>query len=330
MVLHVTIIFPDVSEYNGAYNFTGAPVALARACIGNVRDRLWDTNKLNASLKGVPLAAYAFLNAPSLGVSVNVQADFAFAVVGASTPMMIDVEPNRGACASFADVMSFADRYRSHGGICHLCYLPRWAWQGNMGSPNLVPLEQAGIHLVSSNYTTYTDYGLGWSPYGGVAPIQWQFTDNLNGTHADGNAYKGTAAEWWAMASGSKGTDDVTPEEHRLLQNTEHYLWRMALGEDPIKSILDPAGNEVVGGIPNVPMRTARQALALATANSVALAGLGKVTLTEEQASVLATSISAVVAQAVVANHDALTPDDLAGVQASAAAAVRNVLGGLG
>jgi len=194
----VTIIFPDVSEYEGAYNFAPYPLGVARATISTVKDRQWDNNVANAVVNGKRLAAYAFLNAPSLGVSVNAQADFAYSVVG-SRPCMIDVEPNRGACASFTDVMAWIARYRDLGGVVNLCYLPRWSWSGNMGSPSLVPLTQAGVGLVSSNYTTYSDTGPGWTAYGGVTPIQWQFTDNLNGTGADGNAYRGTADQWWAM-----------------------------------------------------------------------------------------------------------------------------------
>ncbi len=62
---------------------------------------------------------------------------------------------------------------------------------------------QAGVGLVSSNYTTYSDTGPGWTAYGGVTPIQWQFTNNLNGSGADGNAYRGTADQWWAMMTGT-------------------------------------------------------------------------------------------------------------------------------
>ncbi len=140
----MTIVFPDVSEYHGAFNFAPYPLGVARASISNVKDKQWDANVGNAVANGKRLAAYAFLNAPSLGVSVNAQADFAFGIVG-QRPCMLDIEPNRGACASFADVMTWITRYRSLGGVVNLCYLPRWSWSGNMGSPSLVPLTQAGV-----------------------------------------------------------------------------------------------------------------------------------------------------------------------------------------
>jgi hypothetical protein len=67
-----------------------------------------------------------------------------------------------------ADCLAFANALRGLGGVCTLVYLPRWYWQGTLGSADLTPLAAAGLHLVSSNYTRYSDDGPGWEPYGGM------------------------------------------------------------------------------------------------------------------------------------------------------------------
>src|SRR5205814_54146 len=104
---------------------------------------------------------------------------------------------------SLADVLGFASAFRAQGGITHLVYLPRWYWQA-LGSPDLTPLERAGLHLISSNYMIYSDTGPGWAGYGGVIPVIWQFTDAypLNGFSVDMNAYRGTVDQLRALATG--------------------------------------------------------------------------------------------------------------------------------
>jgi hypothetical protein len=198
----VTILFPDVSQYNSV--LPAGDVVIARACIGNVRDARYAAFRAAAAVRGAAFTAYAFLNSPALGVTAQGQAEFAFSVIGASIPTMIDLEPNRGYCASLADALTFADRFRALGGVCHLCYLPKWAWRGWMGSPDLNALTQAGIWLVSSNYTAYADNGPGWQPYaaGQPAPVQWQFTDNFAGSGADGNAHRGTVDQYLSLIGG--------------------------------------------------------------------------------------------------------------------------------
>lgn len=63
----------------------------------------------------------------------------------------------------------FTRHYRALGGICHTLYLPHWYWQV-LGSPDLKPVTDLGMVLVSSDYTTYSDTGPGWQPYGGKTP----------------------------------------------------------------------------------------------------------------------------------------------------------------
>ena len=214
------IVFPDVSQYNGALNLADYPALLARATISTATDTHYTANRSAAASAARIFGAYAFINAGSLGVSASAQADYAYNVIG-TMPTMLDLEPNRGACASLAEGITWINRFRSHGGVVHLCYLPRWSWSGNMGSPSLTPLTSMGVQVVSSNYTTYSDTGPGWEPYGGVTPIQWQYTDNLAGVGADGNAYKGTAAQYAQLITGGSDMANMWTDASQVLPDGE-------------------------------------------------------------------------------------------------------------
>lgn len=192
----MTVYYRDLSEYNSGSGIdpNGVLVVL-RSSIGSEDDAKYDDYVAAAKRYGVPYAAYHFLNSGSLGVSAAAQADFAYSVVG-KTPLMLDLEPNKGNCASLAEAYAFIDRFRARGGICNLVYLPYWVWSnpaGNngLGSPNLGGLISRGMKLVSSNYTTYSDTGPGWQSYGGMAPAIWQYMSSPYDT----NAFRGTASQ---------------------------------------------------------------------------------------------------------------------------------------
>lgn len=215
----MTIFFPDVSEYTPV-SLAGAPVALARATISTVTDTHWAANVQDAVRHNVPLLGYCFLNAGSLGVSPEAQADCTFGVVG-TRPVMLDHEPNRGACATLAEACRWIDRYRSHGGMVYLHYLPHWAWQ-QMGSPDLQPLADRGMALVASDYTTYSDTGPGWAPYYTGCPVpvvQWQWSDNhlFNGINVDWNAFKGSIEQYLTIAGGDV---PLTAQDVQTILNT--------------------------------------------------------------------------------------------------------------
>jgi hypothetical protein len=99
------------------------------------------------------------------------------------------------------------DGYAAKGGRVVLNYIPRWYWSGHWGAPSLRPLEQRGAGLISSQYTSYSDSGPGWEPYGGVTPIIWQYTS----TPRDMNAFKGTIAELAAVFAGLPGGQGSAP-----------------------------------------------------------------------------------------------------------------------
>ena len=181
----MTIKFHDVSHYQGDYHPNGPTIAKATEGTSFVDSR-YAQNKARTLAGGWEFSAYHFLDPGN----VAAQAQHAFKVVG-KTPLMLDVERSSGGNASWADTKAFCLAYRALGGVLHLAYIPKWYWSGTWHSPSLLWLTANNIGLISSNYTTYSDSGVGWSAYGGVKPSIWQFTS----TPLDTNAFKGTQAQ---------------------------------------------------------------------------------------------------------------------------------------
>ena len=162
--------------------------------------------KVRAANAGAYFCAYHFLHAGN-GAA---QASYARSVVGSEVPLMIDCEAeynSNGTLASapqVSDIVDFVNEYRALGGKVYLLYLPHWYWAGNLGQTSLASVIDLGMLLVSSDYTGYSDNGPGWAPYGGVAPVIWQYTSTatLNGvTNVDFNAYKNTLANFQAQVT---------------------------------------------------------------------------------------------------------------------------------
>lgn len=309
--------YPDVSQYTPV-STAGAPIVIARATISNVKDTQWDTFVRDAASHGTPLYGYCFLNHDALGVSAEAQADFAFSVVG-NRPVMLDHEPNRNYCATLSMSTRWIDRFRSHGGVVNIDYLPHWAWQGSLGSPDLAPLRQRGMTLVSSNYTTYSDTGPGWTAYGGMTPGIWQYTDaqSFNGVKVDYNAFKGTVAQLRALIEG--GTEMEQSDGVVGYKVPDHYAVPGGVG-----NVLGDLGNLrdwwyfAPGGIDskNPPPAGSRADILFRAAQQV-LAGQ-TATLTDAQVTALAAQVTA----GVVAAHPGLTDADKPTIEA----AVRDVL----
>ena len=194
----MTIFYPDVASGQTGISFSGVPIAMVKATEGtSYINPDYVPARLRAKEAGAFFCAYHFLQAGN-GAG---QADHAYSVVG-STPLMLDMETETlngfTSKPSVTDAANFVSRYRAHGGVIYLMYLPRWYW-ASLGSPSLTPLIELGLLLVSSNYTSYSDSGPGWASYGGMTPVIWQYTDNatLNGVNpVDFNAYRGTLAEF--------------------------------------------------------------------------------------------------------------------------------------
>ena len=207
----MTIFYPDVSSFQTGISFSGVPIAVAKATEGTgYTNPDYAPAKVRAANAGAYFCAYHFLHAGN-GAG---QASFAHSVVGSDVPLMIDCEPESNSAGTIisapqiGDVVDFVNQYRTLGGVVHLLYLPHWYWQGNLGSPSLAAVSGLGMLLVSSDYTTYSDTGPGWDPYGGMTPVIWQYTSSatVNGVHnVDMNAFKGTLTDFQTAAtSGGK------------------------------------------------------------------------------------------------------------------------------
>lgn len=213
----MTTHFPDLSHYPDADPNTPGTQTLdlhdvvaliTKATEGTTyTDPTYATYRDRARAKGIPFAAYHWLHA----YDVPGQARHAFSVVGPDVPLMIDDE-DTGDGLSIARTLEFVREYRALGGRVVLEYLPHWFWQAH-GSPSLQPLIDAGLALVSSNYTTYSDNGPGWAPYGGMTPAIWQYTSSLvldGAAKVDMNAFKGSVDELRTLFNGG-GAPHMTP-----------------------------------------------------------------------------------------------------------------------
>lgn len=237
----MTIKFPDVSQYTPNVDVSSFPIVIARATLStSVADKSYYHYRDQSG--GKVFVAYHWLN----HTNIQQQAKWAFDHVGPNVPLMIDAEDVKGntgytAPLSVSDIIGFAAAYRSLGGIVHLCYLPHWYWQNDMGSPSLSLLSQNALHLVSSNYTTYSDTGPGWNTYGGVAPEQWQYTS----TPYDMNAYRGTVDQYRAMVFGSNNPIPVPTRGDDLVNH-----WATVKQGDKGLNVSRAQGVLIANGLP--------------------------------------------------------------------------------
>lgn len=213
----MTIFFPDVSHYDIDRGVTLEPntvAVIAKSTHGTLFcDSGYPVFRAQASRVGAYFAVYHWLNHGN-GVA---QGRYCASIVG-RTPVMVDVEDtptNSGYSGTntVADVVDFAIAHRAAGGICRLVYLPHWYWQDHMGSPSLTPLRDNGLALVSSSYTSYSDTGPGWDAYGGLSPVQWQYSDSqpYGGASSDFNAFRGSLAQYKMFVEGSSGMELIDP-----------------------------------------------------------------------------------------------------------------------
>jgi len=235
----VTFFYPDVSNHNAGLVIQPGTVAVcAKASEGvDYRDPTYPGFRSQVSKVGGLFMAYHW----TWCANIAAEAYNAFGMVGPDTPMMWDVE-NTSRLQSVSGILALTDAYRKLGGLVTLCYLPRWYWQ-RMGSPDLRPLRDAGLRLVSSNYTSYADGGVGWDTYGGWAPYVWQYTDRqpYGGKLVDFNACQDSFANFAATVTRglfTGGSTDMSEEQipfntERLANGAETWGRAMVTGEDP-------------------------------------------------------------------------------------------------
>jgi len=164
------------------------------------RDATWPGYRDAAKAAGLLVAGYhyAIASSPAAAQVATYQAQ----VGDLTVPVMIDFEANSG---TINDYWALVNAFNAAGQRVSLSYIPRWYWQGTMGSPDLSTVPG----LISSNYPGGTGYasvlylngggdtGPGWNAYGNATPAIWQFSDQatIAGYSLDADAFKGTRAE---------------------------------------------------------------------------------------------------------------------------------------
>lgn len=229
----MTIAFPDLSNWEPNLHIQPATVAVvAKATEGNYyRDASYGRFKSEAAAVGAIFSGYHFLKAE---IDAAAQADYYHAFAG-STPCMIDVETEGSSKPGVDQVLAFAARLKAAGGRAWGVYFPKWYWEQVGG--DLSRLTAAGLVLVSSSYTAYSDTGPGWAPYGGATPEIWQWTDAqpYGGGSCDFNAFRGTTQQLAARINGAPAPTPPPPPHPAPEPTVSLHIVQMCAREDPGK-----------------------------------------------------------------------------------------------
>ncbi len=228
----MTALGIDISEHNpGLIIPTDGSVdyVIARASLAETKkDTLYRSFHDQCKAAKIPFAAYHFVYPRLPGSSYDAQAQNFHSVVGDTTiPVMLDVETDNTTHPSLADAVGVHRALVAIGYRIPLINLPRWYWNGALGS---APIPAELGDLMSSNYGSNTphlladgyrtrggDGGSGWASYGGRPVGIWQFTSNalVGGQSIDGGACKTVLGHYFTLW-GATG-DDMTPEQEAKL-----------------------------------------------------------------------------------------------------------------
>lgn len=200
----MTIFYYDVYAGSGQIQVpSDATAIVAKATEGTYYvDSEYAWFKQQAANRGLPFSGYHFLNGNN---DPAAQAALYFKIAG-TTPCMVDVEPEDQANSrpTVGQTVDFIDALHGLGGRVWGVYFPQW-YLNEVGG-DLSRVTALGAVIVSSSYTSYSDSGPGWDPYGGATPAVWQYTS----TPLDKNAFKGTPAELAALINGEQDMDPTT------------------------------------------------------------------------------------------------------------------------
>lgn len=240
----MTIFGPDISSYEASLDLSR--LADAAFVIAKVTEGTYYTDadfpgwRAQAAQVGKPFVWYHFLS----GEDATAQAKHTAANVGSTTlPGMLDCEPEGKFAPSLAQIIAYVKAAHAVGLNLRLVYLPHWYWQ-QMGSPDLSELAALGVHLVSSAYpggsglaaSLYPgDGAAGWQPYGGMAPLLYQFTDKASdgGQQIDFNAFRGSLAELIAVLNGTTSSSGGTTVSNNVIPaSVAHHFPGLDLSAD--------------------------------------------------------------------------------------------------
>lgn len=240
----MTLYFPDLSNNNWSSNqdvtnflsqlipqgFSGASHKVSE---GNYyTDPFWPTFSKYCQSNNIPYIGYHCLTTDDPTSQVqNYQSN------GGTLNVMIDHEQFNGQNSDLDQFWAIVSAFNAANINVQLEYLPQWFWE-DIGSPDLSALTTNNILLVSSAYPGGSGYassiyaagggdtGEGWSPYGGVTPSAWQFTDqaSIAGINVDCNAYLGTDIN--VLFGTASVTPPVTPVS-TTTTTTPTYPWAL-------------------------------------------------------------------------------------------------------
>lgn len=220
----MTIFGPDISSYQAGLDLSrlaNASFVLAKTTEGTYyTDGDYQGWRRQCTSLGKPFVWYHFLS----GEDPHAQAAHTLAHVGdPKLPGMLDAEPAGTFRPTLAQMLAYVDAAHAVGLNLRLVYLPHWYWQ-QIGSPSLSGFAARGVQLVSSAYpggaggpaAIYPgDGAAGWSSYGGMVPLLYQFTNQASdgGQPLDYNAFRGTIDQLLAALRppGSTPTPSPTP-----------------------------------------------------------------------------------------------------------------------
>jgi hypothetical protein len=190
------LCYPDISAWQGVMDVSGVHAVCIKRTEGTYYPNPdYDAQVAQAEAAGAFHFAYHLLTDEDPAA----QAQFCYGHVGGSVALMVDVETtgtrSNPSNPSLVQNIGFVQHFRQLGGTVHLNYLPRWYWDSVWGRPDLTPLKDLDLVLVSSEYVSYST-GAGWAAYGGWTPTIWQYskTEPLHGQPVDFNAFLGSGA----------------------------------------------------------------------------------------------------------------------------------------
>lgn len=202
----MTILGPDISSYEDGLDVADLPhpFVLAKCTEGTYYvDKDYPAWRDQAHNAGKVFVAYHFIS----GEGPAAQARHLATHIGdLGIPVMLDWEPTTGYSPDLPQLLAVADAMKRAGLLVRLAYVPRWHW-ATLGNPppSLTGLGARGISLVSSAYPGGAAYpgdkAAGWTPYGGMTPALYQFTNKaqVGGKSVDMNAFRGTIEQLQAV-----------------------------------------------------------------------------------------------------------------------------------